>query len=792
MAGRTPRSPTGLHSTSPAAPSIEDLLNITVNMHPIPSPRSQRINAASPTHTSPTHRSFYSPNLHNVHGVAASPSHHRHETDPLSASPHTWMARRSSMSNFSPRVVRGTIAGTSRDGATTSTATGSHRASVSPVRTRRASTTVNPHGGHRVASSSAIAPHLLHTQTPSPTAVPPPSQHATSFPLPEYLQHSAFRHWILSESEPTTPPESYHLGYVHASSAATSSRRSISPNAQQDTDGSDQDSTMGNGERGRTTTPVLQRKPADTYMRIPTRWSDTDRWASLTVSPDGRELTFHGSSNSGEKDAAAARTNYPIPAACGIYYYEIEILNKGQKGHIGIGFGHRSVKLNRLPGWEPKSWGYHGDDGNSFASEKEGKPFGPKFTIGDIVGCGIDFSTGRAFFTRNGSLIDPCFENIGSDRGELYPTVGLRTPNESIRTNFGQDPFKFDILNHVELARNAMWAEIQSTPISFVDGSFCKGGEEGITAEQEAVEIRKPLNELVLGYLAHHGYAKTAAALKAEQAQRDHTTGSEPHVQPSTIEIDGAGSSGSSSTIDLVPGANTSTLGNDTATRQSIVRAIASGDIDSALDETQEHYPAVLDQEHGIMLFKLRCRKFIELVLDAAAACRKLKEEEARAKGKEVANNGVPMVDSVESMDIDVDYAGTVNGRPRAKSSASLPMAALQLAISNGQALQEQYKTDTRPEVQTLYKKTLSLVAYDDPLADNPKVPAWVREMAGQGARDVLAEEVNRAILASQGRPPHPTLERLYRHTQASIIQLGWAGVGAAAFADMPKEFMDA
>lgn len=43
----------------------------------------------------------------------------------------------------------------------------------------------------------------------------------------------------------------------------------------------------------------------------------------------------------------------------------------------------------------------------------------------------------------------------------------------------------------------------------------------------------------------------------------------------------------------------------------------------------------------------------------------------------------------------------------------------------------------------------------------------------------------------SQGRPAHPTLERLYRQTAACIVQLGLLGVGAAAFADMPKEFLD-
>ena len=43
----------------------------------------------------------------------------------------------------------------------------------------------------------------------------------------------------------------------------------------------------------------------------------------------------------------------------------------------------------------------------------------------------------------------------------------------------------------------------------------------------------------------------------------------------------------------------------------------------------------------------------------------------------------------------------------------------------------------------------------------------------------------------SQGKPAHPALETLYRQTAACVIQLGLLGVGAAAFADMQKEFLD-
>ena len=58
--------------------------------------------------------------------------------------------------------------------------------------------------------------------------------------------------------------------------------------------------------------------------------------------------------------------------------------------------------LTRLPGWEPESYAYHGDDGHSYCSQSSGKAYGPPFTAGDVIGCGVNFRTGSAFFTKNG------------------------------------------------------------------------------------------------------------------------------------------------------------------------------------------------------------------------------------------------------------------------------------------------------------------------------------------------------------------------------------------------------
>lgn len=355
----------------------------------------------------------------------------------------------------------------------------------------------------------------------------------------------------------------------------------------------------------------------------------------------------------------------------------------------------------------------------------------------------------------------------------------------------------FDIVSHVEQARNRTWARIQSTPVTWSvhgdGGTFTVPREEASEvvsashANGESLELSKPINELVLAYLAHHGYARTARAFKTQCDRRsnvgptqsvappveDHTmameTDREVPAFASLLTVPVASSSTEAARIDSGLGAaDAAIMQNDTLRRQKIVRSIVEGDVDTALEETRTNYPGVLERDGGIILFKLRCRKFVELVLEAAVAWRKVKELEAMTNGS--VSNGTTTVTDGEHMDVDDDsrFNGTVlNGasstptthlssKVRAKmpvpsaSSSKIPsQIALEHALTNGQSLQADYKSDSRPEVQGIYKRTLSLVAYDDPLSDDPSVPEAVRAMAGQAARDQLAEEVNCAILGA-------------------------------------------
>lgn len=50
--------------------------------------------------------------------------------------------------------------------------------------------------------------------------------------------------------------------------------------------------------------------------------------------------------------------------------------------YMGIGLSAQGVSMNRLPGWDKNSYGYHGDDGHSFCSSGTGQPYGPTFSTG--------------------------------------------------------------------------------------------------------------------------------------------------------------------------------------------------------------------------------------------------------------------------------------------------------------------------------------------------------------------------------------------------------------------------
>jgi len=121
---------------------------------------------------------------------------------------------------------------------------------------------------------------------------------------------------------------------------------------------------------------------------------------------------------------------------------------------VAVGLSTYRFELHRrLPGWDAFSFAYHGDDGLIFHHQTTGMKYGPTFGVGSIVGCGLDYSCGRIFYTLNGKFLG--YTPTVLDDAELsldwFPTVGLDT-HAAVQCNFGIEdrPFCFDLATMVD------------------------------------------------------------------------------------------------------------------------------------------------------------------------------------------------------------------------------------------------------------------------------------------------------------------------------------------------------
>ena len=138
-----------------------------------------------------------------------------------------------------------------------------------------------------------------------------------------------------------------------------------------------------------------------------------------------------------------------------ITYYEIEILNPGEKCTISIGVAASDYSLNNQPGWKENSVAMHGDDGRLFQNSGTGAAFGPPWKKYDIVGLGIrsktnscmPYSKVQVYFTRNGEEIGHTTQIVPPSG--LFPTIGMHSPGEKVKVHIGTQeatPNNYDLI----------------------------------------------------------------------------------------------------------------------------------------------------------------------------------------------------------------------------------------------------------------------------------------------------------------------------------------------------------
>ncbi|NP_001165647.1 ran-binding protein 9 [Xenopus laevis] len=521
----------------------------------------------------------------------------------------------------------------------------------------------------------------------------------------------------------------------------------------------------------------------------PRSWSPRDKCSYLGLSHGNLRVHYKGHGKT-SKDAASVRSTHPIPAACGIFYFEVKIISKGRDGYMGIGLSTQGVNLNRLPGWDKHSYGYHGDDGHSFCSSGTGQPYGPTFTTGDVIGCCVNLIDNTCFYTKNGHSLGIAFTDLPPN---LYPTVGLQTPGEVVDANFGQSPFVFDIEDYIREWRSKIQAQIERFPV--------------------AGEWQSMIQRMVSSYLVHHGYCSTAEAFAKSTDQT---------VQEELASI---------------------------KNRQRIQKLVLSGRMGEAIETTQQLYPSLLERNPNL-LFTLKVRQFIEMVngTDSEVRClgnRSLKSPDGCLGSDSNCSNGIisnkahqthchsksqssnlnvtelnsinmtmsHQLNSYSSNDVEMETDHYSNGFSASTSNGFLngssrhepeleecdtemevdtshgrrqlcggSQAAVERMICFGrelQAMSEQLRRERGKNAtnKNMLKDAFSLLAYSDPW--NSPVGYQLDPIQ----REHVCSSLNSAILDIHNLPKQPPLSLALEQASQCLEMMAQCGIGSCAFA---------
>ena len=161
--------------------------------------------------------------------------------------------------------------------------------------------------------------------------------------------------------------------------------------------------------------------------------------------------------------------------------------------------------------------------------------------------------------------------------------------------------------------------------------------------------------------------------------------------------------------------------------RKVVCDMVVAGDIDGAMLQLEEEFPQVLKTQVNVR-FLLMTQKFIEMIVSGASS------EETVEYGREKLR-----------VFQDKDY---LQAQEAAAGTEILNVA------------------DSSIQYEETLRDVYSLLAYRDP-AESP-----MGYLTKQNRREVVADKLNSAILATQKRPMRSILERFLSHTESIISQL--------------------
>lgn len=204
----------------------------------------------------------------------------------------------------------------------------------------------------------------------------------------------------------------------------------------------------------------------------------------------------------------------------------------------------------------------------------KGHPFGPTYSEGDVIGCGVNFVRKRVFFTKNGSYIGDKTYPLCQSNDALYAAFGMKSAGECGMANFGSVGFAFDIDSY-----------IHSQQIQYSEEMACKIDRSLL--DPPVVPL------LVLKHLVHMGCEQSVrkfyrAAFGVFEA--------DPRVPFSEAGL-----------VKLL---------ERSKMRRRFVDMVLKGEIQACLDALAIQYPALL-LHNADLDFLLHSRLFVEAVIEA-------------------------------------------------------------------------------------------------------------------------------------------------------------------------------
>jgi hypothetical protein len=223
--------------------------------------------------------------------------------------------------------------------------------------------------------------------------------------------------------------------------------------------------------------------------------------------------------------------------------------------------------------------------------------------------------------------------------------------------------------------------------------------------------------------------------------------------------------------------------------------AILDGDIDKALKHTNAYYPSVLRDNENIY-FKLRCRKFIEMIrlcseLNAQVLPHIIPPPPSKRSTASTLNNRDSTTDEYDfEMELD-EQLGVHNGAPWGdeedeeedglEAKQRKLQDSTQAMIEYGMELKQEFADDPRREVKRALEDTFALIAYEN-VRESSLAP--LLETSG---RVPVAEELNSAILGelpTSWGSPGCTLRSRLTCVRSEFGQVELRRAGAAGAAD--------